>query len=157
MASLLALDRNPNRAELAASEVAQHRIDLLYPLEFADLIPGIIELVTPEAYRARGKSDNWLQLSAYPKNIIDDWASIRDATEKASAEVFASDAFVALWAHLEVCLPEDVFEASPQAHAMASALWYAYWGMLNLNQTALWRSMCKAFDSTIDWVLPDLA
>lgn len=155
---LLNLERDAEFGELAEAGVAKHTIDSLYPLDFESLVPGIIEFTTPEKYRVRASTAVWRELSVYPKNILDDWFAPRSAaTDEAAIQFFSTDAFRALWTHLDACLPGDTSSAGERGQAMASALWYAYWGMLNLEKTPLWRSMNKAFLSTIDWVLPDLA
>lgn len=163
---LLALDPNRlAREELAAAGISQHRIEALYPYDFADLIPAIKAAVTEDFLDELDPDDGyWNALHESVRGHLNQYSAQVQEAARADIQVFIESqrpAYDDLHAHIHDRLPNSCnphLGATTMLYALLNTCWLTNRSRRPETQRKLsYRRAHKLFVSTVKGTLPQLA
>lgn len=153
--ALVKLDSKPERAELRAAGVAASSIEALYPYEFADLVPGLLQRIQKVEPHSMNMKDSW-QYHRNERLRINDLLGESLSQKHDELEAFAkTKAWDELYRHLGGRGSEN-----PSQHARVSSviicLFSAHWYMAHQSGPGAPEAIYPFFTKVIDWVIPNL-
>lgn len=152
------------RTELEAAGVAQHRIDALYPYNFADIIPAIKAYVELDFLDGLDPDVRfWDALTVSIHYHMDQYPRAVAEQARAAMQDLITDHYEEyndLWAHVRDCLMGVTENRAHGANSMLHALMHVCWLMNRTRRTTQrplnYRRDYKLFIHVIQQVLPAL-
>jgi hypothetical protein len=156
--ALLSLDRRPEALELRASGVTEATISNLYPSEFTDLVPGLVELLSPgslESLRSMRAVDlPWAKFaSPWGNLLVATTNSTRAFLSAANAEFNLSPESWTLRKQIVAVMPLE--NAQDHSGRMANQLFQLHWHMTNSKSAEHTQRANAALSFVLERTFPD--